>query len=787
MLLTALLMLGASLLALQLPAWPDPGVLLGLAALVLPGVWCLLGLRGCAVGLYLVLLLTAGRSALDARLPQYLIGQDVLVTGMICDFPRASSGVSRFVIEVTAPRYLTGVHGPLLVRWYDPPRAPRIGERWRLKIRLRPVRGSSNPGGFDLERWLLAQRIGATAYVRPSRLNQLLHGRGGACPTAAWRARAAARLDRALERHPGAAFVRGVSVGDRSGLTPAHWEVLRRTGTSHLMAISGLHVGLVAGGLGFAATLLVQAFVGRARRRFARGLVVGAALAGGAAYAALAGFSVPTQRALLMLAVGTVLLLRHRRPGLNGAFGGGVAGLLFGAPLAVLSPGLWLSIGGVATCLAARGWVAQDPSREKSCRQVFPWAWGARLLVLQVALLIALAPLTVVFFDQLSLVSVVANALAVPGYALGVVPAALLGVAAARAWPDLGSTMLTFAADLARLIAVLLTKLAAWPWAALDLPATPGLIIALAGVGAATLLWPRPLPGRSLAVLLWLPLLGGGTGPEAPAGLRVLVFDVGQGLAVLVQTRAHALLYDAGPVFRGGDAARSNVLPGLAALGVRRLDRVVISHSDADHRGGLATLIDAFPDALVMGPAGLPAGKHAVQACDRRQRWRWDDVEFAVLHPARVAGRRGRAGNNDSCVLNVRSGAAGLLLAGDIEWRAERELLAARMLAPVDLVIVPHHGSRSSSHAAFVAAIQPRFAVVSAALYNRWSFPAPEVEMRWVSAGACVLHTGRDGSLWFEAEFGGHLALVERRRARPAPWRVREVPLSTCGDSATRY
>ncbi len=785
--LTALLTLGASLLALQLPAWPAPGALLCLAAVMLPGAWCLLGLRGVAVAAYVVMLLTAGRSALDARVPPYLIGQDVVVTGMVCDFPRMSAGVSRFVIEAAEPDYLTGVPRRVLVRWYDPPRAPRIGERWQFKLRLRPARGLANPGGFDLERWLLVERIGATAYVRPSPLNQALPGRGEVCPTAAWRARAAAGLDRALQRHPGAAFVRGVSVGDRSGLTPGHWDVLRRTGTSHLMAISGLHVGLVAGALGLAATGLVRALAGGMRRRLARGLGLLAALAGGAAYAALAGFSVPTRRALFMLAVGTMLMLAQRRPGLNSAFAGGVTGLLLSAPLAVLSPGLWLSIAGVATCLAARGWAPQGRPASRPSRQASPWTWGVGLVALQLALLLALAPLTVVFFDQLSLVSVVANAVAVPAYALGVVPAALLGVAAESVWPGVAGALLTFAADLARLVAAGLQQLAAWPWAALALPATPVIVIVLGGAGATALLWPRPLPGRSLAILLWLPLLGGGPGAGYPQGLRVLVFDVGQGLSVLVQTRARTLLYDAGPVFRGGDAARSNVLPALAALGVRRLDRVVISHSDADHRGGLATVMEAFPEAHIMGPPGLAAGAHPVRACERGQRWRWDDVEFTVLHPARRAGRRGRAGNDDSCVIAVRLGGAELLLAGDIEQRAERELLGARMLAPVDLVIVPHHGSRSSSHPAFVAAMQPRFAVVSAALYNRWSFPAPEVENRWLSSGACVLHTGRDGSLWFEADPGGQLGLVERRRARPAPWRERGVPLSACGNARTRY
>ncbi|NHA14284.1 DNA internalization-related competence protein ComEC/Rec2, partial [Thioalkalivibrio sp. XN279] len=472
-----------------------------------------------------------------------------------------------------------------------------------------------------------------------------------------------------------------------------------------------------------------------------------------AVYCVFAGMPVSAQRALVMTAVGLGALLCRRGGSVPAAFGLALALVLAADPLAVLDPGLWLSFGAVATIIAA-----------VAGRRASPGLLPAALRI-QAALAVGMLVCTVAWFGRVSLVAPFANLLAVPWFSLFVVPPALAGVVLSWALPPAGTAALLFAAEATAQGLAVIERVAAWPWAA-HAPATPSAAaLLLAAVGAAWSLAPRPAPARWCAALLFAPLFLPAAPPVAPGGFELRVFDIGHGLSVLVRTRDHALLYDAGPAWPGGDAATWSVLPALRALGVRRLDLMVLSHGHADHAGGAPTVQARFPGTPVMGGHGTEAA--AGRRCPAGASWAWDGVRFTLLHPE--PGFRG--GTNDgSCVLLVAGAGGRALLTGDIEARGERVLLGRRARLPVDVVVAPHHGSNTSSGPALVAATRPAWVVFSTNWKNRWGFPSAPVLARWQSAGATLLSTERHGEIVLRFDAAGPAPPALRRRQACRPW-----------------
>jgi competence protein ComEC len=379
----------------------------------------------------------------------------------------------------------------------------------------------------------------------------------------------------------------------------------------------------------------------------------------------------------------------------------------------------------------------------------------------QLVLGLGLAPITLAWFQQVSLVAPLSNLLAVPVFSIVVMPLTMLGTALLVPAPAAGALLLRLAADAVQFLLVMLEICAQTSFSVWEPPFTGIVALVAATCGAAVLCWWRPVPLRLLALGLLLPALAGV--PATPMPFRVTVMDVGQGLAVLVQTAQHAMLYDAGPAYRLRDAGTSVVLPVLHQARVARLDAFVISHDDQDHRGGARSVLAAYPPTRVIAPHHPDLPAHPYQACEAGLSWEWDGVRFIVLSPAR--GTRGRSDNDDSCVLRIEAPGASVLLTGDIERRREDELARRDMLSPVDLVLAPHHGSRSSSGAALVAATRPRFVVFSAGYLNRWGFPAQQVVRRWSEAGACLLDTAMHGAMVFSTGADGILRLTRRERA----------------------
>ncbi len=759
---------GVSLVFLVLPPPPDTILFAGLLALA---ALCAFRMRGTLLGVLLLgsaAALSLAELRLQARMPDTLGRVDRVLTGVIDEFPRVSEGNCRFRFRVTGADDAGQPLKHVLVSWYRCHEPPRAGETWRLKVRLRAPRGLYNPGGFDFERWAFRENLQATGYVRDELAPQRLAGCESGPALLCARSALVERLGGRLEGNPGLRYVVALTTGARHLLSDADWQTLRRTGAAHLFAISGLHVGVVAW---FA--WMLGALLGRAAQRLSAGFqprypAAACSFLAALTYAALAGFAVSTLRSLAMISAVLVFTQLRRRGGLGAALGAALLVVMVPDPFAVLSAGFWLSFGAVALLALSILTLREPVSGAGASRPSVAGAWVRRLGVAQWRITLGLAPLVLAYFGEISLIGAAANLIAIPLFTLLIVPGLLGALLLALVWPNAGMFLLQCGATLLDGAMSVLHKLSAFELAAWAPPdfGLPAAI--LAAVGIAWLLAPRPAPARWAAPVLLLPAVLGLNRQALEADLAVTVLDVGQGLSVLVQTPAYNLLYDAGPKYSSSDAGDSVVVPALAALGVRRLHAMVISHGDNDHAGGAASVLSKHPDTELIAPAtyGLPANRY--RRCVAGTQWTAGAVEFRALNPHAEARS---SSNNNSCVLVVEAPGVRVLLPGDLEASGETRLVNASLQGPFDLVISPHHGSASSSSRRFVDATRPRLVAHSADLFNRWGFPRESVVSRWSGAGAQQWNTGTSGALRFEARGGGPLQLVtEWRRGRARLW-----------------
>jgi len=708
-----------------------------------------------------------------------LEGKDLTVTGLVAAMPQYSEAGTRFRFEVEQaeldgrsvtlpPRLYLGWYGGAWAggELLDLQRAPQplqAGERWRMAVRLKAPHGGSNPHGFDFELWLWEQGLQATGYVRaglrdaaPQRLAQT------AWHPVEWarqQVRDAIFLrlqseERSPERLRVAGVVAALVTGDQQAIDRADWDVFRATGVAHLMSISGLHVTLFAWLAGLA--------IGWAWRRSSRlclavpaptaGLLGGLVLA--LAYALFSGWGVPAQRTVWMLATVSLLRLSARRWPWPQVWLLVCALVVAIDPWALLQPGFWLSFVAVGVLFAS------DNPTLKLGRS----SWHRRLLALlreQWVLTLALTPLTLLLFGQVSLVSLIANALAIPWVTLVVTPLALLGVLLPPLWE--------LAAHAVQWLSLYLGLLAKLPLATLAVAQAP-LWAGVAGLlGGALLVLQLPWRLRALGVPLLLPVLLW-QAPRPPAGeFELLAADIGQGNAVLVQTATHALLYDAGPRYsRESDAGHRVLVPLLRALDVR-LDRLVLSHRDSDHTGGAAAVLAMQAQADLLSSIEESHELHSLrpgQRCEAGQAWNWDGVHFEVLHPTADDYELARRSNALSCVLRISNGRQSVLLAGDIEAGQESQLLMRGAPLQADVLLVPHHGSKTSSSAAFLDAVAPQLALVQAGYRNRFGHPAPAVLARYAEHGIRVVDSARCGAAHWQSQAPRQLSCQRRTERR---------------------
>ncbi len=748
---------------LLLPSPPEAW-LLGHVALIAALAMCMRGgWRHLAILALGFLLAGAHASfALSRQLPLAMEHRQAELTGTVMELPQHESRRTRFVLKVddarSQPEALRGRR--VRLAWYDdfdlddkPVDAPRLriaaGSRWSLSAKLRAPRGLRNPGGVDGEKHALVERIVATGYVRnPGFARELTRPRG----IDAWREAMSARIADAVPQ-PSSRFVRALALGDTRALDDEDWARLRATGLTHLIAISGFHVGLVAGFFALLVRALWWCWPALGRRVPRPQATVLAALSGAALYAALAGFALPTVRTVLMIAVVAAARLSRRGWRPVDALSLAMIAILSLDPLSVLTAGFWLSFAGVAWLVWCMPQGGGHPLRE--------------FLAAQGVATVGLLPLTVVMFGQASLAGPLANLLAIPWWSLLVVPLSLIGTGLESLHAGWGAPVWRLAATVFDPSWSLFVWLGDSPLALWWLPEPPWFALPLALLAAFWCLLPRGVPGKPLTLLLWLPLLWPDRELPRHGEAELVVFDVGQGLSVLVRTANHALVYDMGPAIpEGFDAGERAVVPALRALGVGKLDAAVVSHGDNDHAGGYASVADAFAIQRNFAPeaSGLDAKIPGLKACRAGHAWTWDGVRFRFLHPP---PHFPYLRNESSCVLRIESLQGAALLTGDIGHVIERDLLRRDPAAVrAEVVLVAHHGSQGSSDPGFVAATGARWAPVSAGYGNRFKHPKPQVVDLWRHHGADMPVTAEAGALRLRLGRGGVVVQTERSRHR---------------------
>jgi competence protein ComEC len=750
---------------------------------------------------------------LQTRLKPALEGRTLQVVGIVANLPQRTEDSARFRFEVESARQSDGspVELPfhLLLGWYGnrlngrtaqagqngnvdtvqpPPVDLSPGDRWQFAVRLKAPHGHINPHGFDYELWLWEQGMQATGYVRSGAKDEAPQWLGStwAHPVERLRQRVRSAIDARVTDRAMAGIVAALLVGDQAAIERADWDVFRATGVAHLMAISGLHIT----GIAWLAALCVgwlwrRSDVWSPLKPWSLWLPAPIAASACAAlvalvYAVFTGWGVPAQRTVWMLGVVTLLRIYGLRWPLMQVWLTVCAVVLALDPWALMQAGFWLSFVAVGVLFASGSHAPVETTVRSDVLNVFDastelsrqpnrrgrllanaWASAQRMWREQWLMSVCLAPLTLLLFHQVSVVGLFANLLAVPWVTLVVTPLCLLGLVLPFAW--------SVAAEALQWLVWLLKACAGVSWVQWSAPAAPLWAGAVALVGMGTWAMRLPIWLRLFGVALVLPVLSWQTPRPARGAFELMAADMGQGHAVLVRTATHSLLYDTGPRYSAEtDAGQRVLVPLLRAWG-ERLDRIVISHQDSDHSGGAPSVMAMQPQADVLTSI---AAEHplqqlgGMQRCQRGQSWVWDGVKFEVLHPSAADYERKLKPNALSCVLRVSAANASAMLVGDIEAAQEQSLVQSGQPLRADWLLVPHHGSATSSTQAFLEAVQPSVAIVQAGYRNRFGHPRSDVLRRYSDLGVQVVQTPRCGASTWRSDQPKLVKCERNQRAR---------------------
>ena len=669
---------------------------------------------------------------LSDALPQQWEGRDIAVTGIVAELPRSSERGQTFLFDVEkvdtpaarVPRHI------MLTRYYEGPERVHPGERWRFTVRLKRPHGDINPYGFDFESWLLARGARATGYVRGGALLDRFVARP-AYIVESFREKLKKRVFDALPGAPYSGEIAALLMGDQQAIPERDWQIYRRTGVIHLMSISGLHVTMIAALFAFLAHRFWRLNPSRVLMLPARKAAALCGFVSAFCYAILAGYAVPTQRTVYMLAVVAAAVWSGKMTSPSTILCWALFAVTVLDPWCVLSPGFWLSFFAVALIL----YVETGRIGRRN--------WLQSWISVQWAVTIGLVPILLVFFRQISLISPIANAVAIPVVSFAVVPLTLFGALLPFGFPFVWAHKL-FAA-----LMILLVRLNDLPDAVWMQHAPPAWALFTAFFGIFWMLLPKGFPARWLGLSGIAPLFL--FLPAGPQLLKLTVLDVGQGLSAVIETRHHALLFDAGPAFTPqADSGNRIILPFLRGSGIEKLDGVILSHEDMDHIGGAISVLDSIPTGWLLSslPYGNPVLSHSKRSmrCQTGETWTWDTVKFDMISPP-ISGYSNRSSNERSCVLRITSPEGSILIAGDIDSRVGQRLAAKGNLKS-DILVVPHHGGKSSED--FIRAVSPRYAVFSVGYRNRFHHPRKDVVALYESLGSKIIRTDESGAVIFD-------------------------------------
>jgi competence protein ComEC len=693
---------------------------------------------------------------LSWTLSEVLEGKTVQVTGVISSLPEITQKRTRFEFNLETLNGLPQKNTKLLLSWYQGIETVHVGEKWQLNVRLKRPHGLFNPGGFDYEKWLFQKRIRATGYVVKQSDNLRLDTASWIYVIDTFRENLAQKLEENLKGESTTGLIVALVMGLQKGISSSQWEVMRATGTSHLMAISGMHIGFVAG--------FMYAIVNFIWRRYSRLLLIlpamqAAALGGffsAIFYAAMAGFSLPTQRAVIMLFAFLLGLFLRKTLSVWCAFALALIIVLLWDPLSTFSVSFWLSFGAVFTILFGMS------GRLKA--EGLWWKYGR----VQWVVTLALMPLCLLLFQQTSVISFFANMFAIPIIGLFVLPLSLLGALCLFMYEPVAQWLLLFAAKIIDAMWWMLTELSKIKFAVWEqnIPSIGVLFFSILGIFL--LMMPKGMPSRYLGLFCFFPLFFYQEPSIKFGEVSLTLLDVGQGLATVIQTQNHALLFDAGPTMGFDDAGQRVVLPFFQNRKIQMIDKMVLSHGDNDHVGGANSILKNITVKEVLTSVPEKFEAQSARLCEKGMRWSWDGVIFEMLYPIR--DQLGK-GNDSSCVLRIQVGKHSILLTGDIEKSAEQYLVQHDSSSlKSDVIVAPHHGSKTSSTLMFVRAVQPRYVLYPTGYLNRYRFPNVEVFERYHAIGADAFDTGKDGAIMLIMDDKGVFNVVGYREQKRRFW-----------------
>jgi competence protein ComEC len=770
MVVYALLFLAGLMLVQQLTVLPDIQWLMagGVATCIIAWLryWRVLFF---VVGVLWAIVFAVHR--LSERLPEQLEGLEIQVVGTIAGLPEQDEKRVRFDFITRDGVYAANLPGAgaatvaeperqlpakLRLSWYYPDQPIKAGQQWAFTVKLKRVHGTMNPGGFDYERWQFTEGVGATGYVRSSPEPVLLGGDSGWSSISVWRQTITDQLSDALGSSPSLALIKALTIGDGNSITQQQWDVFRKTGTTHLVVISGSHIGLIAG-LVYFLVLRLWAWAGCSAWSPQKVAAFSAVLVA-IFYAGLAGFSVPTQRSVVMLSVAmaAIILQRNSRP--FNILSIAMFAVLVVDPLAVLSAGFWLSFGAVAVIVYA---VSGRLGR-------LGHVWAA--IKINWVTSVGLSPLLLLFFQQISLIAPLANLIAVPVISLLVVPLSLLAVIVMFILPVAADKLFYLVDQVLQGLWWLLVQMAELPMASIShaLPSYWALLFAVPGI--LWLLAPVGIPARWLSLVLFLPLVFTDAKRPETGDIRMTLLDVGQGLAAVVQTSRHLLVYDTGAKFSGqSDMGQSVLLPFLRSQGIDKVDSLIISHGDNDHIGGATSLMRGINIGQVLTSVPQQLSEYAPSKCAAGQSWLWDEVRFTMLAPQQAF----MSDNDNSCVLKIQSKHGAVLLVGDIESAAETWLVKTYgEELKADVLVAPHHGSKTSSTAEFLQAVQPDYVLIPAGYRNQFGHPHKDVLARYRQIHAKWLTSADSGTISVNSKNSG-LVVQGMRETESRYWNIK--------------